>query len=474
MYHCIRWTPLACVMLLLNTAEASEADLDRTWHENGLLTVVFDNPGTPITDTPSDIARDSGGRIYLIGTVTTLTGSTAGLVRVLPNGQLDNSLDSDGKVQFTLPAQTSMGGYRVAVQADGKPIIGGSLNYQNGSGDSGALLCRRNVAGNADSSFASAALGCVQFGAQLVANGRDYFGDMEIDAQGRIWATQISQSIANGNDYRLVVHRFDANGVSDADFGPGGRRVFDIAGSFGVSLPNIGSHLAIDAQGRAVVAFEVLGQDLAFGMIRLLDNGSLDPGFHGDGFVQINPNRCGPACSEYLSDLDVLTNGDLLLTGTFNIQTMPSSTLALGLARVAPDGTLVAGFGDNGYVTDVFSDVSVSREATASLEMPDGKILVVGRIAFAEEQGLPRWISAVWRFQSDGSDDDDFGGGGRQFYDPFPGEISGFGVRGAVGVINDNGRPLVLNYGYPGVQSSDTDYGVFALQRRDVFASGFE
>lgn len=473
MYRCIRWT-LVGVVLLLNTAQASEADLDQTWNGNGLLTVPFDNPGTTITDTPSDLARDSGGRIYLIGTVTTLTGSTAGLVRVLPSGQLDNSLDSDGRVQFTLPAQTRMGGYRVAVQADGKPLVGGSLNYQNGSGDSGALLCRRNVAGNADSSFASASLGCTEFGAQLVANGRDYFGDMEIDAQGRIWATQISQSILNGSNYRLVVNRFDANGFSDAGFGPGGRRVYDIEGSFGVSIPNIGSHLAIDAQGRAVVAFEVLGQDLAFGLIRVLDNGSLDTSFHGDGFVQINPNRCGPACAEYLSDLDVLANGDLLLTGTFNIQTIPTSTLALGLARVAPNGTLVAGFGDNGYVTDVFSDVSLNREATASLEMADGKILVVGRIAFAEDQGFPRWISAVWRFHGNGSDDDDFGGGGRQFYDPFPGEISGFGVRGAVSVINDNGRPLVLYYGYPGVQSNDTDYGVFALQRREVFANGFE
>ena len=149
----------------------------------------------------------------------------------------------------------------------------------------------------------------------------------------------------------------------------------------------------------------------------------------------------------------------------------------MGMIRVDADGDTMASFGaGTSKVTDLFGDVFPSRRLTAVTEMPSGKLLMVGAVGKvggkSRAKGLALENVAVLRFNANGSIDDSFGAGGRQFYGPLPG-VSNTASYYATGVAMQGERPLIaVNYGY--ASNQDKDYAVFALEGRDVFANGFE
>lgn len=128
---------------------------------NGNLDASFDGDGKFITqvggvyDYCSSMSVQNDGKIILIGTASNGSNNTCGIIRILENGGLDTSFDSDGKRTF------SIGGANyddypnsVAVRTDGKIIIGGNT-ISTANSTSTIFTTRLNSNGSFDTDYDS-------------------------------------------------------------------------------------------------------------------------------------------------------------------------------------------------------------------------------------------------------------------------------------------------------------------------------
>jgi len=116
------------------------AGVDKT---DGSLDASF-APSTGTNDTVQALAVRSDDRVYLGGIFTTFNGTGAyRLARANTDGTIDTAFDTATGASLTI--------YGIAVQADGKVVIGGRFTSYGGS--SRRYLARVNVDGSVDSAF---------------------------------------------------------------------------------------------------------------------------------------------------------------------------------------------------------------------------------------------------------------------------------------------------------------------------------
>jgi uncharacterized delta-60 repeat protein len=99
---------------------------------NGSLDTGFDtdgkaqvNFGTTNVSTANDIAIDASGRIVLAGIATISSKNQFAVARLLPNGSPDNSFNGNGKQTFPIGGDADRA-YGLALQSDGKIVLGGT------------------------------------------------------------------------------------------------------------------------------------------------------------------------------------------------------------------------------------------------------------------------------------------------------------------------------------------------------------
>ncbi len=240
-----------------------DGSLDNTFDGDGLKTMAN---GT--SDSASSIAIQSDGKIVVGGTF---------LARLNTNGSLDLSFDGDGKITKLFDNNNSFNCNDVAIQKDGKIIAVGNYNPY-------CIITRYNMDGSIDTTFGN------------------YRGRSEIYAGGDFYSYLIGKSIAIQNDgkiviggyyehrYRGVVSRFflariNIDGNLDGTFGGGGM-VFTSPGS---NTLNYGTALAIESDQKIILAgYSYNGSSDDFTLIRYNKDGSLDNSFSGDG-IEITP-----------------------------------------------------------------------------------------------------------------------------------------------------------------------------------------
>ena len=110
-----------------------------------------------------------------------------------------------------------------------------------------------------------------------------------------------------------------------------------------------------------------------FAVARYLANGTLDPGFSGDGLQQVGFGSCCQSANSVLLQRD----GKIVLVGYPNSESSDSDFL---LARLDRDGSLDATFGTGGRVRTSFGDLNGG--ANDAVLQPDGKIVAVGFQAY--------------------------------------------------------------------------------------------
>lgn len=284
----------------------------------------------------------------------------------------------------------------------------------------------------------------------------------------------------------LVAFRFKADGSLDTGFGS--------SGIFRVNLENNSwaSAVRVEPDGRIVVAgaavVEVPGAfETKLLVLRLLSDGSLDPGFAEQG-VLIGPDisfndpvhllrtgsgqfRISAAGSETCLVVGVTADGDMdAAFGNAGIRNLLTSNLkpfrctSAGLAadgslllggseivandeiegeqlagsvlRLLPDGVRDAAFAPDAALADTLTEVS-SIASTA-----DGKVLVAG---YGPERG------SILRLQPSGALDSGFGDGGRTWIDLLSDYSAAPVVRdmavrqdGSVVAVGSNGEPFVV------------------------------
>ncbi len=291
-----------------------------------------------------NVAVQTDGAVLAAGSFTTSGNSTAqGIVRVNSGGAVDAAFHPQLEVTETADADV----LAVAIQGDGKVLVGGRFTRINGV--SRAALARLNSDGTLDAAFAPvlrnddspvsvAALAVQPDGAILV---------------GGIFTT-VNGTIVNG------IVRLTANGTVDTTFDVGAGTKDNDGALGGVTA------LALQPDGKVLVAggFTLLNSQSTPYLGRLNTNGSVDTGFtSGVGVCFI----CDPPDIRHLG---VLSNSLIMVSGVFNRVDVFSVN---GVARLLTNGTVDLDFKSPVLNTEQVTGmtVGVNGEVTIAVTLGD-------------------------------------------------------------------------------------------------------
>jgi uncharacterized delta-60 repeat protein len=203
---------------------------------------------------------------------------------------------------------------------------------------------------------------------------------------------------------RLVLVRYDAEGLLDPTFGAGGIVSTAFATDSSAALA-----VVVQPDGKLVAAGTVTSGAVSdFGVARYDADGTLDPSFGSGGLVT----------TDFLGGVDqarglvLQPDGKLVAAGVARPGTSPVVG-SFALARYAADGALDPSFGTGGTVTTPFASGDAS--AASLLLQPDGKLVAAGK------SGAD---FALARYDGAGALDASFGSGG-MLTTSFPGATPG-------------------------------------------------
>jgi uncharacterized delta-60 repeat protein len=314
--------------------------LDLTFDFDGKLTTSFGVSGQQA----NSVVLQPDGKIVVAGQHTVGDGDHFAVARYNPDGTLDTSFDSDGKVT------KSVGGagyysyaYSAAIQPDGKIVVAGT------SAGRFALL-RLNSDGSLDSSFD----GDGQVLTLVGSGGGAY--DVAIQSDGKIVAAGYAY---NGSDYDFALARYNLDGSLDSTFDSDGK----LTTAFG-SGHDYARSLAIQSDDKiVVVGYAYNGTNNDFALARYNPDGSLDTTFDGDGQL-LTPIGAG---HDYAYSVALQSDGKIVAGGY--------SDNYFALARYNPNGSADSTFDGDGKLTTL---VGSSAYARAIAIQSDGKIIAVG------------------------------------------------------------------------------------------------
>ncbi|CAN5365147.1 hypothetical protein BH10ACI3_BH10ACI3_04270 [soil metagenome] len=358
--------------------------------------------------TINTIVLQSDGKILIGGDFFSYNGTTvqSRILRLNSDGTNDASFNPTGTA-----ADNSV--YAIAVQADGKIVIGG--DFLNSDGNPRSRIARLNANGTYDPTFnngigAAARVSAIALqssgkivigGSFLTVNGSSFNRLARLNTDASIDTTFASISGANGGvttvnvlaDSSIFISggftsydeiglkglaRLTADGTVDPSFTTG-------AGAGGASATV--TLLAIQATKIYVGgSFSSYSGVPRSGVVRLNTNGSLDSGFTSNLFLNTN-GATGP------ETITVQSGGKILIGGTFAGY---DGVVRNGIARLNSNGSLDTTF-DPGTGGDSYQIKNIVAQ-------PDGKILIAG--FFETFNGQSRKYLA--RLNADGSIDASF------------------------------------------------------------------
>jgi uncharacterized delta-60 repeat protein len=293
-------------------------------------------------------------------------------------GDLDPTFGTGGKVTTDFGGNETAWG--LAVQSDGKAVVAGT-RFDPGPSDD-FVLARYTVTGALDRTFDGDGKVTTDFGGR--SDGAD---DLAIQADGKIVAAG-SGFPAEVRPVDFALARYNQDGTLDRTFGAGGR----VMTTFAENSLDSANAVVIQSDGKIVAAGTTRsGPRSEFAVARYLPDGSLDPGFDGDGLVVT------PVSTGVIFDLALQPDGKLIAAGWSN-----PGGFDIAMARYNADGSLDGSFDEDGMVVSS-SFRPASTYASQVLVQRDGKILTGG--------------AGLARFNADGSVDRSFGDGGRALTD---------------------------------------------------------
>jgi len=213
--------------------------------------------------------------------------------------------------------------------------------------------------------------------------------------------------------------------------------------------------MQLRASAEGVRRFALLALGLAFAGSAVAASGSLDPSFGQGGRTLTDFDNS----TDIANAIAMQPDGKLVVAGT-TYTNNDFSGEDFALARYNPDGTLDAGFGNNGRVTTDFP--GLAADISAILVQPDGKILVAGG-AFPLFTFLGNFELA--RYNPDGSLDASFGSGGI-VTTHFP-----QGSYASALVLQSDGRIIAAGTDYVNFSSEASSNTDFALARYNIDGS---
>ena len=188
---------------------------DPTFSGDGVVLTGF-KKGDGARDEVQDIALQPDGKIVAVGMINGL--GQWGVARFHSNGSLDTSFSGDGWLTDAFDKQVrDEWANAVAVQADGKIVVGGSA-YRAATHQDWVAV-RYTASGALDSTFGTGGKAWVDFGPEAGAawTPETRYGDLALAPDGRI----VLAGESSGD--RLGVARLTAAGALDPTFAGDGR-----------------------------------------------------------------------------------------------------------------------------------------------------------------------------------------------------------------------------------------------------------
>ncbi len=322
----------------------------------GSLDTSFD-PGSGTDDTVYSVAIQPDNKVVIGGNFNHVNGVTRGhIARLNPDGSLDTSFAANAGANYAVLS--------VAIQADGKVLIGG--NFYQVSGVLRFEIARLNPDGSLDTDFDP-------------GTSRTYNVHSVVpQADGKVLV---------GDAYGIV--RRNADGSVDTGFALG-------------SANDIVFSIARQADGKVLVGGRFTQFDgVAHSKIaRVNADGSVDTGF--------NP---GTGANSDITSIAVQADGKVLVGGDF---TQFNGVPRNYVARLNPDGSLDTSFDPGTGANNVLESLAVE---------PDGMVLIGG--VFSQVDSVTR--NYIARLNSDGSLDTTFDSGSGPNNFVFPVVLQGDG-----------------------------------------------
>ncbi len=253
---------------------------------DGSLDSSFDDDGTLIVSVgsgqgfASDLTLQADGKIVVAGHSRdgAETDLDFSVIRLNPDGSLDASFGSDGRVI------TPLGGGEdyvsaVATQADGRILLGG---YGFNGDTDAVILTRYNGDGSLDTSFGAAGV------SRLSTQGNTTYGSsLAIQYDGRI---VVAGTSILGSESQFAVLRYLTDGSLDTTFGSGdGGTNYDFSPD--TSHSSSGAKVLVQPDGKLLVAGTAeTATKTNIALLRLLSDGTPDGLFANPIEDHIQPN----------------------------------------------------------------------------------------------------------------------------------------------------------------------------------------
>lgn len=339
---------------------------------DGSPDTTFGTNGFTLVDIGSQDDVGSSGVLLADGRILAggyeSTNYTNGVTRLLPDGTVDASFGTNGKINIP---RGELWLQDMAVQADGKIILAG--------GGPQFTAARLNPNGSLDSSFGTGGIAShAAVSGVKGASAQNYAVALQPQAGGgeRIvlggWGMKKANGFANFNLVAL-----SPSGAIDTSFGVSGRTLTEFSDGASIIFD-----LAIDSDNKIVAAGRVTtscnGLDLAFAGYTA--SGSLDSAFSGDGKLTQDVYG-GP---DNALAVAIQSDGKIVAAGfARTIETNINNTDFL-VIRLNPNGSLDSGFGPGlsgfyglGIVTTDLVGPSSSIGYGLAIQA-DGKLVVAG------------------------------------------------------------------------------------------------
>jgi uncharacterized delta-60 repeat protein len=351
-----------------------DGGLDPSFGQGGKRLLPIGTRGNAVA---TAVALQPDGRIVVAGSSDQgATGMDFAVVRLLPDGAPDASFGQGGTVTADLAGDTDRA-WALALQTDGRIVVGGQSNTGGAVGGMDFALLRLRSDGQLDTTFGQ--------GGRVISTLRSGTGTEAIRALALPVVEGEQRILAVGGEGDFVLARYRANGSLDSGFGAGGKVV-------AVFNDVIGAAHAVTLQpdGRAVVAGQVGHR---FAAIRIGVDGQLDAGFGTAGrfthAVVGNWNEAQAVVRQ--------ADGKLVLGGWAYSGNSSSGDFAA--IRLTASGQLDTGFAQGGVAVTAAAQGTKNDQSHALALQPDDRVPTVRVIQAGEANGsnhdavvLRRWL----------------------------------------------------------------------------------
>lgn len=349
----------------------SDGSLDTTFGSGGVTRFAFTT--TADNESPTSVALQPDGKILVGGYIHQL--SIAAVARLNTDGSLDNSFGSGGKLTFQFVNRDASAVQAMAVQSDGKIILGGNSTGKKYG------FARLNANGSFDTSFNGT--GKLAVTHTLKSGGDGGMVDLTIQPDGKYLASGYNGG-ASKTPRSWTLMRVNTNGSMDTGFGSSGTATTVFSGTTWSNA----RHVFVLPDGKILAGGDLLISPYSsWVFIRYLSNGQLDTSF-GSGGKLVMPS----GGSSRVEGMAIQADGKFVGSGWW--RDVNVGGMDVMMMRLNPDGTVDSGFGTGGFT---FTDYNGMDDAGYSMAVQsDGKFVLAGIIngysATTSSIGLYRYL----------------------------------------------------------------------------------